>query len=66
MFLRRLDIFLRFETYVFENPQKEASTDFPIYQLDFLPHIAQSANQGSHFQQVKRAFFGVLEYISNF
>ena len=39
MFLRRLDIFLRFETYVFENSQKEASTDFPIYQLDFLPHI---------------------------
>ena len=39
MFLRRLDIFLRFETYVFENPQKEASTDFPICQLDFLHQI---------------------------
>ena len=25
MFLRRLDIFLRFDTYVFENPQKAAS-----------------------------------------
>ena len=31
--------FLHFETYVFENPQKAASIDFPIYQLDFLPHI---------------------------
>ena len=39
MFLRRLDIFLHFETYVFQNPQKASSTDFHIYQLDFLPHI---------------------------
>ena len=39
MFLRRLDIFLHFETYVFQNPQKATSTDFHIYQLDFLPHI---------------------------
>ena len=39
MFLRRLDIFLHFETYVFQNPQKASSTDFHIYQLGFLPHI---------------------------
>jgi len=39
MFLRRLDIFLHFETYVFQNPQKAWSTDFHIYQLGFLPHI---------------------------
>ena len=42
MFLRRLDIFLRFETYMFQNPQKAVSTDFHIYQLDFLPHIYMS------------------------
>ena len=41
MFLRRLDIFLHFETYVFQNPQKGGSTDFHIYQLDFLPHISR-------------------------
>ena len=39
MLLRRLDIFLHFETYVFQNPQKGGSTDFHICQLDFLPHI---------------------------
>eukprot|EP00493_Phyllostaurus_siculus_P024131 UN24468 len=39
IFLRRLDIFLHFETYAFEDPQNPALCDFPIYQLDFLPHI---------------------------
>ena len=39
MFLRRLDSFLHFETHAFEDPQNEALCDFPIYQLDFLPHI---------------------------
>ena len=37
--LRRLDIFLPFETYVLENPQNPWSSIFPVYQLDFLPHI---------------------------
>ena len=31
MFLRRLVMFLHFETYVFENPQNPLSTDFHIY-----------------------------------
>ena len=39
MLLRRLDIFLHFETYVFENPQKYTGPDFQVYQLDFLPHM---------------------------
>ena len=39
MFLRRLNIFLHFETYVFQNSQKRGSTVFHIYQLGFLPHM---------------------------
>ena len=39
MLIRRLHIFLHFETYVFENPQKAVSSDFRIYQCDFVPHI---------------------------
>ena len=39
MFLRRLDIFLHFKTYVFQNPQKPVSCHYGVYQLDFFPHI---------------------------
>ena len=39
MFLRRLDIFLHFETYVLQNSQNPYFCHFPIYQLDFLPQI---------------------------
>ena len=39
VFLRRLDIFLHFETYMFENPHKPASCHNGVYQLSFLPHI---------------------------
>ena len=45
MFLRRLDIFLHFETYVFQNPQNPYFCHFPIYQLDFLPHIYEAGSQ---------------------
>ena len=38
MFLRRLDIFLHFETYVFQNPQNPVLSIFRVYQLDFFPH----------------------------
>ena len=44
MLLRRLDIFLHFGTYVFQNPQKAVGCDFPIYQLDFLPHIYEAGS----------------------
>ena len=50
MFLRRLVMFLHFETYVFENPQKPDPCRFPIYQLDFLPHIKHSIS--SHVPSV--------------
>ena len=40
VFLRRLDNFLHFKTYVPQNPQKGGvmSLKFPIAQLGFLPH----------------------------
>ena len=38
MSIRRLVMLLHFETHVLENPQKEVSSDFHIYELDFLPH----------------------------
>ena len=65
MFLRRLDIFLRFDTYVFENPQKEASTDFPIHQLHFLPHIAEVTNQVTPPDWIVY-FFDFLNYMNDF
>ena len=53
MLIRRLDIFLHFETYVFENPQKVASCP--------LPYIAQSTQQGGLGQglQIFRTFFSI-------
>ena len=37
--LRRLDIFLHFETYAFENSQKAVVSGISGCQLSFLPHI---------------------------
>ena len=39
MFLRRLVKFLHFDTYVLQNPQKKASSQYWVYQLSFFPHI---------------------------
>ena len=39
MLLRRLDMLLHFETYVFKNTQKPASSPISGVELDFLPHI---------------------------
>ena len=41
MLLRRLLMFLQFDRYVIENPQNPSFCHFPIYQLDFLPHISR-------------------------
>ena len=39
MFLRRLVMFLHFDTYMLEYPQKEVSCLNEVYQLSFFPHI---------------------------
>ena len=43
--LRRLDIFLHFETCVLENSQKGGVSPKSGAQLDFLPHIYEARSQ---------------------
>ena len=69
MSLRRLVMFLHFETYVLENPQNQALCDLPIYQLDFLPHIYMTLvtkggglkpNQNGYFFPPLPCFFEIF------
>ena len=53
MFLRHLVMFLHFETYALANPQKYPLPPISGPQLDFLPHITRSTNQGGVRQGLK-------------
>ena len=62
MFLRRLVIFLHFETYALENLQKLLTIPDPGGQLSFLPHIymRQEAKFDPGFAREPR-ILGILE-----
>ena len=62
--LRRLDIFLHFETYVFQNPPKPVSGQDTIYQLDFLPHIYMRQEAKLTYVKIRGPpFLRILEHI---
>ena len=67
MLLRRLDIFLHFETYVLENSKKPPLCRKSGPQLDFLPHIyiTRQGKQGGGFH-VFKPFDHIFYYISDF
>ena len=66
MFLRRLVMFLHFDTYVLQNPRKEASCLNEVYQLSFFPHISRvPLSRGGGWPGFTN-FERVLIYISDF
>ena len=66
MSLRRLVMFLHFETYALANPRKQGFCRKSGCELDFLPHISRSRlSRGGGWTGFK-GFEGVLMDISDF